>query len=294
MKLLLFIVSILCSSVLFAQSPVLLLNDDLIASDLPASQNFKLNKGIILVEAEVDGRTGTFILDTGAPGVVLNQNPRSSTQATSGLHKPTPAENIVLKEFSWQGETHKNIPGLRIDLSHLEAKTSTPLGGLLGYGLLKDRELEIDYPRQQIRLNDGKTRHRNPLSSTPFRLVGHAPVVRIQLNGKTYHFLIDTGASINVLDEKLVEKLADQFSETHRTKTIYGVDRTPLKTKTGTLRDVRLNKHAAGRDLTVHLTDLDFLREQFQHPIDGILGYPFFAERHVVINYGKRRIYFLK
>ncbi len=40
----------------------------------PCSMNFMLKEGIIMVEATVDEKKGIFILDTGAPCLVLNAN----------------------------------------------------------------------------------------------------------------------------------------------------------------------------------------------------------------------------
>ena len=298
MKPFLLLFSILVFSVLHSQSSVLHVSDvPLNFANEAVHTEFTLRRGIILVEARVNGETGTYILDTGAPGLILNQKltrtAATTTGGTSGLHTPTPAEAVTVTSVEWQGETHTDLEGLRIDLSHLEGKTATPLGGLIGFGLLHNRTLEIDYRNRQLRVGKTTQRRRDAEFSVPFQLLGHVPVLQLRLDGKVRYFLLDTGASINLLDEATAANL-DAFTPSERTKTLYGVDKKPLRTRTGTLDGWSLKRHRTMPAMPVHLTDLTHLRTQFGHAIDGILGYPFLRDRHVVVDYRRRRVYFLR
>ena len=44
--------------------------------------------------------------------------------------------------------------------------------------------------------------------------VGKTPTVDLKINGKTAKFFVDTGASINILDEKTAKQLLLQLEET--------------------------------------------------------------------------------
>ena len=298
MKTLLIFPMLLIFSMLHSQSAVLHLNDAAVdfTAETSHDHSFTLNRGIVLVDVKVNGQTGTYILDTGAPSIVLNEKLTASAPAaapTSGLHAPTPAEAVTVATLEWQGETRTDLPGLRIDLEHLEQKTATPLGGLIGYELLRDRELELDYPNRRVRVGRTTQRRAETEFSLPFQLVGHVPVLRLKHKGKTYHFLLDTGASINLLDERSAVELGDVFVRSARTKTLYGVDKQPLRTRTGSLQALKLKRHRTTEIMPVHLADLTRLRAQFEHPIDGILGYPFLRDRHLVVDYRRRRVLFL-
>ena len=64
-----------------AQPPLALLHVDLSAPRssfvevVESTISFDLQAGLILVEAGLDGEKGLYVIDTGAPGLILNQKP---------------------------------------------------------------------------------------------------------------------------------------------------------------------------------------------------------------------------
>jgi hypothetical protein len=122
----------------------------------------RLLNGLLLVEAEVDGRRGNFLLDTGAPALVLNKRefaaPATETTlaaaGSTGVNGKMASMSYHLAQgFNWQGISfqQKEVPTL--DLTSLERKLGgLTLLGLIGYNVLSQYALTLDYRGGQVRL----------------------------------------------------------------------------------------------------------------------------------------------
>ncbi|NJL76119.1 MAG: hypothetical protein HC892_14990 [Saprospiraceae bacterium] len=66
-------------------------------SDAICTTAFELRQGMILVEGDIDGQRGWFILDTGSPGLVLNKRYFSgipSEAVAYGIHQKINIEEL--------------------------------------------------------------------------------------------------------------------------------------------------------------------------------------------------------
>ena len=110
-----------------------------------------LNNGFIVTEAVIEGRSVLVILDSGAPGLVLNQKYyqgiQDSVVSCSGIYGEFECRSHVVKKWEWLGITGRNTTALVSDLSFLE-------------NLLKQNGLQFTKPAswaEQARLAaDGK------------------------------------------------------------------------------------------------------------------------------------------
>lgn len=123
-----------------------------------------LNKDshLVTVETFINGKGPVhFILDTGAGASMLNHEFAVNSQIeleSSGTIAMSPAGPIETKiakidEF----KTFKTFTGLKmlvIPINHLLEDHEKILGGIIGYDLLKDFELIIDYPGKQLGLHE--------------------------------------------------------------------------------------------------------------------------------------------
>ena len=108
---------------------------------------FVLTNNLPVVQATVDGRTGNFILDTGAEATLLNQRyfpggPAATSvgAGATGTFQQTSACRV--SRFGWQGLTMQDVHLTTTDLDHLGA---APLLGLLGADLLAHYAVTLDY-----------------------------------------------------------------------------------------------------------------------------------------------------
>ena len=86
---------------------------------------FETYKGLIFIEAEIDGQRGQFMLDTGSPTIFLNSyrfsNLTESKYAVTGINGEI--ENVqtrFVKSLKTKGVKWKNFEAVTFDMIHLE------------------------------------------------------------------------------------------------------------------------------------------------------------------------------
>ena len=112
--------------------------------------DFELDGGIILVEALLNNSTQTFVLDSGAPGLILNnynkgKKKKKKKEQVTGINGTAQAYSVIIENFVWAGISYPKMEAISMDLSHLESITKRKISGLLGYDLIKDFEVFLDY-----------------------------------------------------------------------------------------------------------------------------------------------------
>ena len=101
---------------------------------------FKVIDQLIVVEAELLGRTGNFIIDTGSINLILNQKHfgkrhsyRLDNLDRSGVHGSIEnVEQQILNAFKLNAISVKSLNADVIDLSHFEDSKKMNLLGIIG------------------------------------------------------------------------------------------------------------------------------------------------------------------
>jgi Aspartyl protease len=267
---------------------------------------FDLTGTLITVKAKADKVEGKFFFDTGAAGLVLNQRFFSTAKksSTGGL------ANGVTGSVKLEGRTKIdtfNVEKLRairmqadlVDLSHLEKTKKIALVGLIGYEVFKDYELLFDYKDQVLVLfrttgkNDSASPawEYSPVADFPLNFVGHTAILQLGFDGKKKRsFALDSGAEQNLLST-LAGKgfLKNNFEIQGRVK-LRGAGSQQVEVMNGLLRNAHLDtfKIAPMQTILANLTDINVV---FDAELDGVLGYEFFSQFLVSINYKKKRLY---
>ncbi len=173
---------------------------------------FAFEHNQIILEVKVNGKGPyNMLLDTGTnPSAVDLASAREmglkiSTkgfQGTGGgtdknLAYPT---DIALIEVG--NLVAKNIRAAAIDLSKLSQRLGRQIHGVLGYTLLKNRVVQIDYPKLALRFyasspfsKSGMQQNKASRRALQFRLVDGIPVIEAYVNGKKITAVLDTGSS---------------------------------------------------------------------------------------------------
>ncbi|MEO1623977.1 MAG: pepsin/retropepsin-like aspartic protease family protein [Bacteroidota bacterium] len=256
--------------------------------------------GFVLVEAELDGVLGTFILDTGAPGLILNKQhhkgvPSDQVQAR-GLSSEVEVFVKRIRKFEWLTVRKKHLDAYVVDLSHLEARLEQPIDGLIGYDILRGKELFIDYHSRVVQLFSGRN---SPLKDwydarleVPVDLSDHLPVVKAEVNGRKFRLGIDSGAESNIFHLGSGRKFHQDHVTAVGEHEVRGLDQE--------IRRVPLVRFASASIKRESIEDLSFLMldmgvlnsDQGHRGIDGLLGFPFLNSGKVSINYQKSRLCF--
>lgn len=268
----------------------------------------RLRNNLLLVEAEVDGRRGWLFLDTGAPALMLNKKlfppaPTESTLAVSGAKGVNGAvagmSYHLTKTFDWAGIRFENKEVATLDLASLEQQTGTELLGIIGYNLLSQYALTLDYRDQKVLLRKPGTAAAlpAPLLRVPFVLRGHLPVVAAAANGQTLQLGIDCGAQNNLLDLPLEPAFAGQLRKVAQSN-LRGGDGAQRTVTSGQLPEIRL---AAGDDALVFrrqqtvFSDISqFNQNPDKTPLQGLLGYPMLSQYRTTIDYVNKQLEFRK
>jgi hypothetical protein len=183
---------------------------------------------LLLVNAELGAKSGVFILDTGAPTLVINYGGRRKQIPAQGVTGSLMVEDTLLKQFRWNNTEWNNINGLTVDMKHFEDVSSRDLKGLIGYEILKNFDMVVDPTSQTIELfSSRKNLSYNPdqvLTTIPMVQQDHLPIIEVQINGKKVLLGIDTGAEINFLDQRLVSGGELGQSEAIGSNLIKGLD----------------------------------------------------------------------
>jgi len=259
---------------------------------------------LFLLEGTLDQQTGNFILDTGASGLVLNKTyfrnaicvqdvEGGGVTGSIGEICRLTVKRLQVAEFSYQ-----NISADVIPLGHLENRRGFKILGLFGMSLMKNLEMVIDLPDNQLQLFR-LDRNGNRLGGmkqpemkydifqkiTEYRNI---MFVKATVGGKLLDFCLDTGAESNVFSTDAPKKSLGTVSITRRSN-LSGSGQNRGEVLYGTLNDFILGSRQISPMETI-LCNLTDMARKYEYPIDGMLGYDFFSKGKICINLVKNEM----
>jgi len=294
------VVLLLCSFWARAQDAVSFLKAETVettADEVPLEagyeQPFSFTRNLIFFNASVDGNPGNFILETGAPTLLLNNRGanagtiQSSGQAAGGS---VSFANQRIESFEMGGRTLGKHWALALDLRSMESRTGERIDGYVGHKFLRGGEVRIDFPGRKFQLlrSSRFPRHegRAPRKVLRFEYVDHLPVITVKVGKRKLRFAVDTGAGANLIDEKY----RDLMHNTGEQMNIQGLDGNNANHDIVSLAGLPCQDDNEATRFVV--MDLDHLQSAGQVPIAGILGSVFLANHTVGIDYRRRKLYF--
>jgi hypothetical protein len=265
---------------------------------------------LIVVRAEADTMQGNFILDTGAPYLVLNityfrdypQKMVDAEQTSMTGSTPSVARTRV-KTFSFGSLTYSALDADLANLGHIENSKGVKILGLLGMELFRQCEIIIDYEKNLIYLHkigrkEASTYMHEMLKDTsayrsfPIDITDNRIMLNTVMAGKKLKFIIDCAAESNVLHSKLPDKIFDNVEITGRVL-LRGVGNRKVEALTGDLRNMKIGSYEVGT-LPMLITNLENTCFSYGGCIDGILGFDFLSLHRIGFNFVKRKMYIWK
>lgn len=268
-----------------------------LSSSVPANSQtipMQIIRGMIYLEAEMNGQKGQFILDTGAPMLIVNQKMEDhNTRNALSFGEDISVIETQVASFNLANIHQENIDALALDISHLEKAAGKSIMGLIGYNVLAEFELFFDFDHQLLHLIKIKAKSspslQGPAASIDFKLYDHLPIVKVKIGGKTLRLGIDTGAASNLMDQRILSDLDSTEIQYLPKEEIQGLDKKIKLVQSGMVQQLKVKNTSFGETKFL-FTDLSFLREHTGYQIDGLLGSPFFSKASFSINYPKRKI----
>jgi len=265
----------------------------MLSSNIGISNNlipFDFVNGLILIEAEIDGHTGSFILDSGSNGVLLNSksaHTNISYQTLSGIAEGTEKEISALRVGEFES---KNLLGFATDLSNIETYLSRSISGIIGSAIFNPSSLTIDFINSEIVLSDDPVSESISanLSSIPYEVIDDLPVAQLSIGGQPQHFILDSGASSHFIDIKALDG-AHSITPTGTSKTIY----TAAAQKTSAAQYRIDNVIMGTTESTMEAYDKDFspLAEAMDIPIVGLISLRSLGDK-VYFDVTSEKVYF--
>ena len=270
---------------------------------------FKLIDHLIVVEAELKDKKGSFIIDTGAENMILNlvhfpntyAHQKKNLEAAGVMYSIENTYERRIKELALKSLKIQNKTSDVIDLSQIEKSKKIKLLGIIGYSVLKDYEVFIDLYLNQITLTRvdkfGNKLNENVYlekisDSLNFTLKNHTITVKGTINNQDVVLGIDSAAEFNQIN-KSVNKKALRYFIPKKRLSLTGASNKTIKVMAGKLHRVKLSNTIYFGPMDTVLTNLSKMNEAFGTDLDGILGYEFFARKRTIINYQKEKLYFI-
>jgi predicted aspartyl protease len=266
---------------------------------------FTRSGNLILIEAEADGVKGDFILDTGAPHLVLNKTyfreaPEYTRQDVGGISSAASAGRIDIGKLSVSSMFYENIEADLVSLSQLENSRQMKIIGLLGTNLFANLQLTIDLAAMQLILQRTNTNGTSVDSGNDTLLIGsRKPSLKVSFNlcddkifmpvyiaGSKVNCIIDTGAESNVVDVYSKKKVLQSFIAKRRIN-LAGSTGNRQDVLIGIMPEVTVGDRKFTKQQTI-VTSMREMSETCSAYIDGILGYSFLSQGVFRINFRSR------
>ena len=242
-----------------------------------------------MVPGTIGGVPFTFLLDTGAPGMLLMPRiaealklppgPVAQVLGTGGARQTA---QVLLSGVAVGGAPVPSGPAPVTDLPGVP-RTEPPLAGIIGATLAVAYDLDLDVPGGRLALHERQCPS-PPLPGDALPLVmtpEDGPLVQVEVNGQPLLAVIDTGSRATLLSQRAATRLG--LSGPISANTARGVDGERLSLQHVTVRTLKLGSEVI-TDAPVSITPLQTDRA------DVLLGLDVLGRRRVWLSYGSGRV----
>ena len=267
---------------------------------------------LILIRARADTTEGSFILDTGAPGLILNMtyfrdypvtesNPNDQGGGITG--SVADYGRTMVQKLSFGSVNYFKVEADRINLGHIETSKGVKIFGLLGVQLFLKFEMIIDYENSEIHLHhvtkkDGKNYRHRLLADTaaysifPIDVLENKIITYGKVGKKKLTFLVDTGAESNVIDSRLSENVLDNVVIKRRI-VLNGTGNSKIDALYGDMSNLTMGTRDIAT-MPVLVTNMEKMCFSYERCLDGMLGFDFLSMHKIGFNFVKRKMYIWK
>jgi hypothetical protein len=255
---------------------------------------------LIIVEAQLDSLEGNFVMDTGAPYLVLNATyfrdaPHVDEQQSAGVNGESQGSfTTVVHNFSILDLHYSQLSADVTDLSAIENGRGIKILGLLGTRLFEKFAITIDLSKNLLYIqktdNTGSIPaneqvFKNPDLKMPFKYMSDIIFLKGAVDNQAMWFVFDSAAETNLLDYSRAKKAVKSMQILTRSK-LTGIGGSTFQVLYARFDKLTLND----KDFLcnrVLIANLEKMGRAYDHNIDGILGYDFFSRGVFTINFVK-------
>ena len=261
----------------------------IIANDVP----FHMIKGLMVVKATVENKTGMFIFDTGADHAILNShnNFKGSDANFSTGSGDLSAQSVVLRAIKIGDMNQENLEAYKANLSKLDEYLGFDILGILPGAIFSPHYYLINYKEKVIEVYSkvNKEVKEGFLNTWSIKNYNNVPLLCSKANGKKQYFILDSGASTNYLSDDILNSDID-FSFTGIEKEIITTSGSSIA-KEILVKNLDINEVAIKESL-FFLMDTKKLSESIGKNIFGVINFNLLAKDRILVDVGNGKIYF--
>jgi len=258
-------------------------------------------ENLLLIEVTINGMVGNFILDTGAPCLVLNKTyfregfNQSAQLATGITGEGSEVFRTRVEKLQIQDLYYENLEAEITSLAQIENSKGVKILGLLGTNLFTEFELEIDVRGDVLTIykltKEGERVEKETETKTadvkiPFNLNNNIIFVKGKIKDKELNFCFDTGAEVNVLATNVNRKILTDFVIRKRS-ILMGVGGQKAEVLSGFVKQVIIGEIPFA-NMQTYLSSVSELQNVYETFFDGIFGYPLLFNGVVNVNFKKK------
>lgn len=253
--------------------------------------SFDFSRGLVEVQVIInDSVEATFGIDTGADRLYINREFAADHRLPFGvgpslrrirtLEGSGGGRYVSLKKMNFGSIDLRNLKAVAVDMGRLIGDTGQHiLDGLIGYEILRNYYITVDYLSQTLSLDTSRPAFLNGrrYETFDFKRIGHFIIVQVRINGQdAVPMAVDYCSSPTTLSLELAKSLG-------------------LKSDPGQFQKVAtmdLGKGVVSRDVDVLVSDLSSLnRSRRGIAFEGILGASFLYRHKITVDYRQNKLY---
>jgi hypothetical protein len=265
----------------------------------------------MVIKARVDTTEGNFILDTGAPHLVLNLTYFRDYPMTSGHDEEQTSiagrgggiSKTSVGELTFGTMNFVKLDADVTNLGNIENAKGIKVLGLLGLALFQRCEMIIDFEKSLIYLHrigkkESSTYKHQMLNDTshyrifPIEVSNNRMTTTTEVAGKKLKLVIDCAAESNILDSRLPDKILETITITRRVK-LTGPGDKKVDALYGSLTSMKMGARQI-ENLPVVIINLEYTCFSDDICVNGVLGFDFLSQHKIAFNFVTRKMYIWK
>jgi Aspartyl protease len=256
---------------------------------------FKVINNLIIIEIDFESKTGNFILDTGSDAVFLNSNHTSFAQKVTifqTVNGIANSEETKIKYLKVGDITKENVSAFNTNLTNIENFLNLKIAGIIGAEFFNPHSIYLDFESNEIKFykNAPELACFEFVNQIDFSMSRGVPSTEILIGNTAYTFILDSGASIHLIDSTVVAMNADLFERVSSDVIVESVGHSEIVKKyiikSFSFDSAILKDHAC---LVKNFSDFN---EKGKPQISGILSISKLSDKGIMIDFHRMKMYF--
>ncbi|MDR3226272.1 MAG: aspartyl protease family protein [Prevotellaceae bacterium] len=266
----------------------------------------KLEKNLITVQAKVNGVNRTFIVDNGAPCLVLNSKytaaaANAETGQAQGVNSSVSYTKMTpVEEFDFYGIKIKDKEIVSMDISNVEEECGIEIYGLIGYDVYNNYDLLFDYANNTLTLinpdiSENYVQENFKNSKTheiSIEIKAHIAILKGTVGKQELNLGLDCGASGNLLNIELFDTLKTQLTDVG-VDDLSGAGESKKDVTIGKINELIIGDTKFQKPLTV-FNDMSHLNTGYNLQLDGLIGYEILSKQKTLLSYQNKKLIFIE